>query len=97
MAYHKRDYLYPKRSTFEATILIKNQPPLRLSAVSDSVSLSHDYMPSEYMDAVCDTFYAKLDLAESQGLPVFQLCRLPNFLDFVTKSKKIGKLSRSYK
>ena len=87
MAYHKRDYLYPKSNTFEATVLIKNQAPLLLSADSDPVSLSHDYMAGEFMDVVCDTFYAMLDLAESQGLPVFQLCRLPNFLDFLEINK----------
>ena len=97
MAYHKRDYLYPKNNTFEATVLIKNQTPLLLSADPDPTFVSDVYLSAEFMDGVCDTFYAMLDLAESQGLPVFQLCRLPNFLDFVTKSKKIGKLSRSYK
>ncbi len=91
MAYHKRDYLYPKNNTFEATVLIKNQVPLLISTDPDPMSLSHDYRSAEFMDMVCDTFYAMLDLAESQGLPVFQLCRLPNFLDFL-KINKIDKV-----
>ena len=91
MAYHKRDYLYPKSNTFEATVLIKNQAPLLISIDPDPRFLSPVYISTELMDGVCDTFYAMLDLAESQGLPVLQLCRLPNFLDFLEiniKSKK---------
>ena len=91
MAYHKRDYLYPKSNTFQATVLIKNQTPLLLSADPHPVSLSPDYMSTEFTDIVCDTFYAMLDLAESQGLPVLQVCRFPNFLDFL-KINKINKV-----
>ena len=86
MAYHKRDYLYPKNNTWNSTVLIKNQGPLELSADSDSISFSQDYMSSELIDVVCDIFYEMLDHAESQGLPLLQLCRFPNFLDFIKKS-----------
>jgi hypothetical protein len=87
MAYRKRDYLYPKSSAYGATVLIKNQPPLLLSADSESTTVSHEQMSDEFMDVFCETFYAILDLAESQGLPVLQLCRVPNFIDFVKNNK----------
>jgi len=88
MAYHKRDYLYFKNDTWN-TILIKNQTPLELPADSDPISFSHDHlMPSEFIDLACDTFYAMQDLSESQGVPVLQLCRFPNFVDFIKKITK---------
>ena len=85
MAFHKRKHVYLKNNT-GATILIKNQPPLEFPVDSSPTSFSYDPMSSEFIDAACDTFYAMLDLAESQGLPVLQLCRFPNFLDFIKKS-----------
>ena len=87
MAYRKRDYLYPKSSAYGAIVLIKNQPPLLLSTDSDPTAVPQDQITSEFMDVLCETFYAMLDLAESQGLPVLQLCRVPNFIDFVKNNK----------
>ena len=70
--YRKRDYLYPKNGTYGTTVLIKNQPPLLLSTDSDPTAVPQDQITSEFMDVLCETFYAMLDLAESQGLPVLQ-------------------------
>ena len=91
MAYHKRDYMYFKNNTWGTTVLIKNQGPLEFSTASEPISLSQDNMSSEFIDAVCDIFYEMLDLAESQGLPLLQLCRLPNFLDFLQNTTKLPK------
>ena len=91
MAYHKRDYLYPKNNTGGATILIKNQGPIELSPDLDPTSFPVDYLSGEFIDVVCDIFYEMQELAESQGLPLLQLCRLPNFLDFIQNNKKLTK------
>ena len=87
MAYRKRDYLYPKSSTYTVTVLMKNQPTLLLDANSEPAAARQ--MSSELMDVLCETFYAMLDFAESQGLPVLQLCRVPNFIDFLKNNKII--------
>jgi len=91
MAYHKRDYLYSKNNTKTTTILIKNQGPLEFSADLDPISMSKDYISSEYIDTMCDIFYEMVDLSESQGLPLLQLCRFPNFLDFIQNKKNLTK------
>ena len=83
MAYRKRDYLYPKSSIAKTIIFVKNQAPLLLSAESEPPGLLQEQMDGELMDLFCETFYAMLELAESQGLPVLQLCRVPDFIDFV--------------
>ena len=87
MAYRKRDYLYPKNSTYKTTVLIKNQSPNLLSPDSEPAAVLQDQMTSELMDGFCETFYAMLELAESQGLPVLQLCRVPDFIDFVKNNE----------
>ena len=87
MAYRKRDYLYPKNITYKTTVLIKNQSPLLLAPDSEPAAVSQEQMTSELMDGFCETFYAMLELAESQGLPVLQLCRVPDFIDFVKNNE----------
>ncbi len=86
MAYRKRDYLYPKSGTSKTVVLIKNHAPILISDDSGPPALVQDRMTSEMMDGFCETFYAMLELAESQGLPLLQLCRVPNFIDFVEKN-----------
>jgi len=91
MAYHKRDYLYSKNNTKTTTILIKNQGPLEIPLDSEPISVPSDYLSSEFLDVVCDTFYEMQELAESQGLPLLQLCRFPVFLDFIQNNKNLTK------
>ena len=88
MAYRKRDYLYPKNSTYMVTVLMKDQAPILLDADS-KLAAAPRQMSSELMDVLCETFYAMLDFADSQGLPVLQLCRVPNFIDFLKNNKII--------
>ena len=85
MAYRKRDYLYPKSATSKTVVLFKNLGPVLISDDSGTRAVQ-DRMTSEMMDGFCETFYAMLELAESQGLPLLQLCRVPNFIDFVGKN-----------
>ncbi len=90
MAYRKRDYLYPKSSTYMVTVLMKNQPSILLDADSKLAEVPRQ-MSSELMDVLCETFYAMLDFADSQGLPVLQLCRVPNFIDFLKNNRIIDR------
>ena len=92
MSFRKRDFACPRpgrSDTKTRVILRKNDDPLY-----DSTSDRHDSSVSRHLDsdrfwdASHDAFCSILELAESQGVPVLQFVRFPDFLNFLAGEKQ---------